>query len=362
VPRLPPVIDGIGDYSLLLAKRLSELHGIQTRFVVCDPEWKGPQTIDGFSITTLKAKDKNALAEAIDRSSVGLSDIVPVLIHFAPYAYSSRGCPVWILNALQDRDKRNSQILLTMYHELDAVTRIPWKSSFWLAPVQRQIIRRLAVISAFALTSAARYKDRLGNWGIKDVALTPVFSNVGEPSINLPVEGRERQMIVFGRPPQREICYTLGKLQLQHACTAAKATRVVDIGAPMSFDGKEVCGIPIVRLGRLPATEISQLMSSSVASFLYYPQTLLTKSSVYAAICAHGAIPFVGSGPMDQAKVKDLVDGLDFITVSKLGVSFQQDNLQTLSDQIFRRYHERSSLNAANVLQGLLSRLPAKEH
>ena len=37
VPRLPPTISGVGDYSFLLAQELRRAHDIETRFIVGDP-------------------------------------------------------------------------------------------------------------------------------------------------------------------------------------------------------------------------------------------------------------------------------------------------------------------------------------
>jgi len=41
VPRLPPVIDGVGDYALNLARQLPKDFNIQTHFIVGSSTWKG---------------------------------------------------------------------------------------------------------------------------------------------------------------------------------------------------------------------------------------------------------------------------------------------------------------------------------
>jgi hypothetical protein len=48
VPRLPPLIDGVGDYSLQLARTLRENHNIDSKFIIGDPSWLGPTELEGF--------------------------------------------------------------------------------------------------------------------------------------------------------------------------------------------------------------------------------------------------------------------------------------------------------------------------
>ena len=38
VPRLPPIVDGVGDYADLLARSLQTNFGISTQFIACDPQ------------------------------------------------------------------------------------------------------------------------------------------------------------------------------------------------------------------------------------------------------------------------------------------------------------------------------------
>ena len=51
VPQLLPVINGVGDYALNLARQLREDFGIETHFIVNDPHWQGEELIENFSIS-----------------------------------------------------------------------------------------------------------------------------------------------------------------------------------------------------------------------------------------------------------------------------------------------------------------------
>jgi len=53
VPRFPPAISGVGNYACLLARQLRAAHGIDTRFLVCDPYGSEKPEIDGFAVERL---------------------------------------------------------------------------------------------------------------------------------------------------------------------------------------------------------------------------------------------------------------------------------------------------------------------
>jgi hypothetical protein len=156
VARLPPAVDGVGDYASLLAKQLRAAHNIRTVFVVCDPSWRNaaremppaPQSQGA----TRKAEDENSPpssepGQASSKSSERITgegnrepEIEPsssliaqpsttlygfpfyqlktqtaaellrvlaqpampttCLLQFVGYGYQNRGCPVWLLNGL----------------------------------------------------------------------------------------------------------------------------------------------------------------------------------------------------------------------------------------------------------------------
>ena len=51
VPRVPPAIDGVGDYALNLARQLRKDFNIQTHFIIGNPIWSGASKIEGFPIS-----------------------------------------------------------------------------------------------------------------------------------------------------------------------------------------------------------------------------------------------------------------------------------------------------------------------
>jgi hypothetical protein len=52
-PGFPSSISGVGNYACLLARQLRAAHGIDTRFLVCDPYGSEKPEIDGFAVERL---------------------------------------------------------------------------------------------------------------------------------------------------------------------------------------------------------------------------------------------------------------------------------------------------------------------
>jgi hypothetical protein len=132
VPRLPPSVDGVGDYAYLLARQLRAAHGIQTHFVVCDPQWgkaeigkaeninwestsprPSPQSgegalpstlnsqpstnLDGFPMHQLKERSAEELLRVLSQPGMPAT----VLLQYVGYGYQKRGCPVWLVRGLE---------------------------------------------------------------------------------------------------------------------------------------------------------------------------------------------------------------------------------------------------------------------
>src|SRR5687767_6719708 len=128
VPRLPPVIDGVGDYALSVARELRERSGIDTHFIVGDPSWIGKEIVEHFPVSKLTNRTESQLRAILTQEQSN-----KVLLHYGGYGYAQRGCPDWLVAALTKwRTEREGHKLITLFHELYA-SGPPWTSSFWLS-------------------------------------------------------------------------------------------------------------------------------------------------------------------------------------------------------------------------------------
>jgi hypothetical protein len=292
VPRLPPAIDGIGDYALNLAHQLRQELAEETHFVVGDPTWKGQQEIEGFPVSIVPSCSSAAILSLLRCDRVSLA---PVLLHYVGYGYARRGCPFWLVDGLQRwQSLSGDRSLVTMFHEVHASGRPPWTSSFWLSPLQRNLAARLARLSDRCLTNRQDYAKllyKLSRGKQTEIPILPVFSSIGELEQVLPLSERKRQIVVFGSPSNRQRVYVDSYRELEQTCQQLGIEEILDIGPSTSVSLSTVSGVPVVELGQRSATEISSILSKTLAGFFNYNPEYLAKSTIFATYCAHGLLP-----------------------------------------------------------------------
>ncbi|WP_035139887.1 hypothetical protein [Fischerella sp. PCC 9605] len=310
VPQLPPSVNGLGDYALNLARQLRREYNIETHFIVGTPNWQGASSIEDFPIQKVETDSAEALLSLLfsDSNQSTSASTVPILLHYVGYGYAKRGCPIWLVKGLELwKSKTANSHLVTMFHEVYA-SGTPWTSAFWLSPLQQNLAGRLLKLSDRCLTSKQNYAEilyQLVRSKQGSITSLPVFSNIGEPEVVLPLAKRTRRLVVFGHRNSRSQVYQECRPALEQICQALKIEEICDIGVPTDLELSEINGIPILEKGITEATEISKILLDSVAGFLNVPPpAYLAKSGVFAAYCAHKLIScMIGSSTV-------LIDGL----------------------------------------------------
>jgi hypothetical protein len=286
VPSLARAGGGVGSYAACLARALHECHAVATRFVAAtvtaDPE-------PGAELT-VAPRQAGGLAASLSRLAAG--DPTAVLLHYANYGYARRGCPTWLAQGLGRFRRQQDRVpVVTLFHEVYA-TGPPWRSSFWLWPLQRRLARQLARLSDAQATSLDLYADLLGRWvDRKRVTVMPVFSTVGEPFEVAPLAEREPRLVVFGGSGARARAFGELRPGLARAVEAVGAEEVLEVGAPPADLPAQVAGRPVRSLGFLPAEAVSALLGRVATGFVAYPPDFLAKSTIFAAYAAHGLVP-----------------------------------------------------------------------
>src|SRR5437867_482095 len=98
LPRLPPSISGVGDYAYLLARELRATREIHTHFIVCDPFWEGAGHLDGFTVNRVNDRRPHELMKQISHCEMPAA----LVLQYVGYGYQKRGCPVWLVKALDE--------------------------------------------------------------------------------------------------------------------------------------------------------------------------------------------------------------------------------------------------------------------
>jgi hypothetical protein len=284
-PRVPPSACGVADYSWILADELKTNGSIVNEFICCGNHQVQPIEKTLHEVTSLRTS-KIELLKAVEER---WSDLDAVLLHVSLYGYNKRGIPWWIGSAWQEMSrKRGNPKLLTFFHELYADSSL-YHSAFWLKPLQKLILRRLRRASHYTFTNRQAYASWLDsdiNLNIK-TAVLPVFSNLGESEnpISLSDRSNEMAMFIIGH------LFDLSQSDL--------VMRAADLASKLGFTKLHVLGkvdgeincktdLEVVLHGRLPAQEISKILSDCRMGYLSYTPEYLAKSGLLAAYAAHG--------------------------------------------------------------------------
>jgi hypothetical protein len=296
VPNFSPVSDGIGDYALSLARACQAKAGIQSHFIVANPFWKGNNRVEEFEVSHLPSRSTKDLLNLLE--SLATEESAALLLHYEGYGYAQRGCPLWLVQALEQWRTGNDRYrLLTMFHELYA-TGPPWTSAFWLSTLQKSLTTRLARLSDQWVTSLEHYAEtvrRLSQNMTSHSYSLPVFSSIGEPITTPPLIERQRRLVVFGTGGRRIEVYKRSADDLNRICQRLGITEILDVGRSIEFDFAGKLTVPVITSGVLPGEEISRLLLDAVAGVIDYPPGMLAKSTIFAAYCAHRMIPLVAA-------------------------------------------------------------------
>lgn len=278
VPKLPPVVDGLGDYAVLLTESLAGC-GITSRFLVSDRN-------------RVPAENSPPVQVLTDHSAAGIEMALAgqnhVLLHFVNYAYEpTRGCPWWLLEGLSRWRRANPERrLVVMFHELYAMAW-PWRKAFWYSAPQRAISAELARLADSCWTSNQRYASWLERILGRTVPVTPVLSNMGEPISCTPWAEREPALVVFGRAVNRQRAYHALRQDLVALGRLQNLTHIHDVGAPLAHP-VQLPGFTITHHGLLPTAELSPLLQRCRVGVIHNDGSPLAKSGVAASYAAHG--------------------------------------------------------------------------
>ena len=337
VPRLPPAIDGVGDYAFRLAQQLYQDHQISTRFIVGDPDWSGEIDSPGISVVNVSDRSASSLVSLLTEHQRASSI---VLLHFSGYGYAQKSCCFWLVEGLERwRRSTPKARLVTMFHEIYSAFGVPWKHHFWVSPIQRVLAARLIKISDRCLTNTELHAEMLQGLSYgraQQIPTLPVFSNMGEVQDLLPLSERKKQLVIFGQAGSRMQAYRESLPAIDRVCQSLEIEQILDIGQPTGIGLRAVGEVPLIEMGRRSSTEISQILQTSIAGFLNYDPTRLAKSGVFAAYCAHGLLPVSADDGDDRDQI---TAGQHYWVPSG---SCDRTALQTIADQAYLWYQSHS--------------------
>jgi hypothetical protein len=352
VPRLPPAITGVGDYAVLLAGKLAEAHGWQTRFLNASADGPLIEVANKFHVEHLAQRHASSLVDTLDRlAPLG----TPVYVHYVGYGYQKRGCPHWLVRGLERwRQSRDGRCLIVMFHELFAFGPI-WTSGFWLSRLQRHLAARMARIADHCVTNMHDYATRLAQFAprhVRQIPVMSVFSTMGEPEDLPPFTQREPWLVLFGGGAWTSTAVSTNTGVLDRICTALRCDRIIAIGSrgKNEWSGRTA----FEETGVLPASEVSAVLRRARAGYLDYFPGYLGKSTIFGAYCAHGLVPvFPDPNPSDRDGV---IQGTHYLTANDLMDDYSPEKLAAVATAAHCWYEghtlARTSAVVAQTLEG----------
>jgi hypothetical protein len=287
VPDFPPSVDGVGDYVYKLLQEFISFDNLDFEFTVLVAGNLRERSIiyNGIEIYFLKKKTSRCLSNFLL-----LKDFDLINLHYVGYGYAKRGAPLWLLFGLFNWKKTN-KILITTFHELYAISRNPFTSSFWNQYLQRKICYFIYNISNYVITTNCVYKNILLKFKKYDITVLPVFSNIGELNKFISLKSRNRVLVVFGLAHSRSKIYTNYKNYIIDICNVLDINKIIDIGPKIELPN--LINITIEEMGVIGETKISYILSTSYCGVLFnYDPLLFSKSGVFAAFASHGLLVF----------------------------------------------------------------------
>jgi hypothetical protein len=312
---VPPSVCGIGDYAWGIAQRLRDEHAVQNSFLSAGTDWAKPVGDTEFPVFRLPELNAKALVEFVEARE---HEFQAVVLHMSPYGYQKRAVPFWLASGWQQLSQMPGQPrLITMFHELYASGSMR-SSAFWLQPLQKWVLRRVARASDGLRTNRQGYADWLqGISGLKtaQVEVMPVYSNFGEPEVLPSWQERDAAMALFcwGIHSGESLEVVVRKAAAH--CQRFGLKRLHLIGCKQELEPDQA-QVEYVRHGFLEASALSRLLLSCRMAYTAYSPEHFGKSTLMAAFAAHGLI-VISQGR--QASLPDgLTDGVNILNESTL--------------------------------------------
>ncbi len=334
VPRVPGGIDGVGDYALTLAAKLLDKFGCGTVFVT--PDASSPSTVRGFEV--LPVDRLAAAAQRADR----------VILHYVNYGYQKRGVPFRLLAILRKLREQHRGPLLTIFHELYA-SGPPWRSAFWLKPLQIHLAKSVARLPHECIVSNENFVRELRRF-VPDARahLHPVPSGLGEPSLS--------HDQIANRDPHRWVI--VGGTALSERSLRSLAVALREIPESITPRTLFVLGgheNPVTRslladlaiesdyrpgISSAEASEILRTCSFTWFNYFHRPDietSVILKSSAFASACAHGVIPIFPHPGSTISVEGDRLPGPFFVSRGKKDVP-DANNRAAIAQNIYDWY------------------------
>lgn len=174
--KLPPLVDGVGDYTYNLAHEFAKHGHVVT--VVCK-DYDGIHTIynDIEILPIVKTWNKQAIQPVVN--AIKERQIEVVSLQYVPHGFHPRGLPFALIRLVEAIKKQNVR-LFTFCHEVSVQPIKGDLKRALLSYMMRRITKQILKQSDYVATSIDFYKEMIKNVLVerKDIEIIPIASNI----------------------------------------------------------------------------------------------------------------------------------------------------------------------------------------
>jgi hypothetical protein len=334
---VPVAPGGVRDFALDLQKQWAQAG--QTSAL-----W----ALDAAAVRTQPLSQRLCENESFASAASARPPVCAVLLHFSGYGFHRRGLCFWLLQELRACRLALQQAgvelrLMVMFHELFAFGP-PWRTAFWLNPVQSHIAKQLAHVADVVWTNSQHHAAWLSRHVQAEVLthVRPVFSTMGEPQHVATTAQRQAGLVVFGSASTRQRALQL-LARHRHRLLALGITAVLEAGSgPACPHAKALPGYRF--LGRLDAAVLSTLLQQNLYALIDYPAIHLGKSTVFAAYAANGCVVLNTAPSSHNSHDSDgLLAGQHYLSLPSLPPALLRgEQLAAISEQARQWYAQHT--------------------
>lgn len=331
LPRVEPSKCGISDYAIELSRSMKKMYQVNSVFLCLSCNISDLDNEFEIPVEKINLKNIKSLYETLNKYNV-------IILHVSLYGFEKRGIPLWLANIWSNLYKTSRHpIMLSMFHELYASGPLS-SSSFWLKPIQKYILKKIALNSDCIRTNRFQYMEWiLHNTNCKkNFKSMPVFSNFGEGTYFEPFIKREHSMVMSVKNIHSfDSCDLVLKAALK-CCKYFNINNLHIIGAKKVFVQIRN-DVKIFNYDYMNKEDISNVISSCRAAYVAYNPAFLAKSTIFASYAAFGLAVFVHEN-------KKLYDGLDYNN-NILFNSCANIDLESIGQSLFKWYQDHNIYN-----------------
>jgi hypothetical protein len=300
-PRLPPALDGIGDYCRQLWQHCQAIESAQQSVPnslhpsTANPTKDRPWTflvLDGAQESQAQWPEVEIRQLAGTREDLALQleavKVDTVILQYVGYGYDPNGAPFWLAEAVADwigdnRDRR----LIIMFHETWSSGK-PWERAFWQMQAHQRCVTQLLKVTSLAVTSTRANAESLRALHTKTIInIIPIGVSF---NVSPSQDKNFKQLLIFGKEYARERSVKTHEKLIRSLIDSRLIERVLLVGQagkPESDPAENLLRYwarskaTVVTSYNFPSTAIPDLVTECGLALMHTQSTHLLKSTSF---------------------------------------------------------------------------------